>query len=84
MLVEETVQEEYSLNNLLGKLRMVEPYLGEEFNAEKFMAGQGLWNRACGWTNKNVSQLLLEGLLLLPLKQATRVTFAMQRQHKVL
>lgn len=63
---------------------MVEPYLDEEFNVEKFMTSQGLWNKACGWTNKNVSQLLLEGLILLPLKQATQVTLAVQRQDKVL
>lgn len=63
---------------------MVEPYLGEEFNAEKFMTSWGLWNKACGWTNKNVSQLLLEGLILLPLKQAIQVMLAVQRQDKVL
>lgn len=61
---------------------MVEPYLGEEFNAEKFMASQGC--KACGRSNKNVSQLLLEGLILLPLKQATQVTLAVQRQDRVL
>lgn len=63
---------------------MVEPYLGEEFNAEKFMSSQGLWNKTCGRTNKNVSQFLLEGLIPLPLKQATQVTLALQRQDKVL
>lgn len=84
LLVEETVQKEYSLKNLLGKLHIVEPYLGDAFNAEKFMTSQGLWNKACGRTNKNVSQLLLEGLIVLPLKQATQVTLAVQRQDKLL
>lgn len=84
LLVQETVQKEYSLKNPLGKLHIVEPYLGEEFNAEKFMTSQRLWNKACGRTNKNVSQLLLEGLIVLPLKQATQVTLAVQRQDKVL
>lgn len=62
---------------------MLEPYLGGEFNAEKFMTSWGLWSKACGWTNKNVSRLLLEGLMLLPFKQATQVTLAVQRQDKV-
>lgn len=63
---------------------MVESYLGEEFNAEKFMTSQRLWNKTCGQTNKNFSQIELEDLIPLPLKQATQVTLAVQKQDKVL
>lgn len=68
----------------MGKLCLAESYWGDKFNAEKFMMSCRLWNKACGWTNQSVSQLLLGGLILLPLKQVTQVTLAVQRQGEVL
>lgn len=56
---------------------MVEPYVDEEFNTEKIIIRKGLWNKACGWANKNVSQLLPVGLILPPSKPATQVVLAM-------
>lgn len=56
---------------------MVEPYVDEEFNAEKIITRQGLWNKACGRANKNVLQLLPVGLILPPSKPAIQVVLAM-------
>lgn len=71
-----SAQKEYSLNQL-GNLSMVEPYVDEEFNTEKIITRQGLWNKACGRANKNVLQLLPVGLILPPSKPAIQVVLAM-------